>query len=91
MAYQLNGHGFECTPGVGDGQGGLASCGPRDGKESATTEWLNNNYRRGRMSFQGPWGNGGKDVGGVLEHRFSLRYCGDENHPDKKPCWLRAP
>ena len=24
--YQLNGYGFELTPGVGDGQGGLACC-----------------------------------------------------------------
>ena len=25
--HQLNGHGLRGTPGVGDGQGGLASCG----------------------------------------------------------------
>ena len=25
--HRLNGHGFGWTPGVGDGQGGLASCG----------------------------------------------------------------
>ena len=25
--HRLNGHGFEWTPGVGDGQGGLACCG----------------------------------------------------------------
>ena len=25
--HQLNGHGFGWTPGVGDGQGGLACCG----------------------------------------------------------------
>ena len=38
--HQLNGHGFEWTPGVGDGQGGLA-CGSSWGcKESDTTEWL---------------------------------------------------
>ena len=24
--HRLNGHGFEWTPGVGDGQGGLACC-----------------------------------------------------------------
>ena len=29
------------TPGVGDGQGSLASCGSWGGKESDTTEWLN--------------------------------------------------
>ena len=26
--HQLNGHEFESTPGVGDGQGGLAFCSP---------------------------------------------------------------
>ena len=36
--HQLNGHGFGWTPGVGDGQGSLASCGSWFGKESDTTE-----------------------------------------------------
>ena len=35
---RLNGHEFGWTPGVGDGQGGLACCGPQDRKESDTTE-----------------------------------------------------
>ena len=39
--HQLNGHGFGWTPGVGDGQGGLACCGLWGRKESDTTEWLN--------------------------------------------------
>ena len=39
--HQLNGQDFESTPGVGDGQGGLARCGPRGHKELDTTEWLN--------------------------------------------------
>ena len=39
--HQLNGHGFGWTPGVGDVQGGLASCGSWGHKESDTTEWLN--------------------------------------------------
>ena len=39
--HQLNGHGFGWTPGVGDGQGGLACCGSWDHKESDMTEWLN--------------------------------------------------
>ena len=38
---QLNGHGFGWTPGIGDGQGGLVSCGSWGGKESDTTERLN--------------------------------------------------
>jgi len=39
--HQLNGHEFEQTPGVGDGQGGLACCSPWGHKESDTTEQLN--------------------------------------------------
>ena len=39
--HQLDGHGFGWTPGVGDGQGGLAYCGLRSRKESDTTEGLN--------------------------------------------------
>ena len=38
---QLDGHEFEWTPGVGDGQGGLAHCGSWGCKESDTTEQLN--------------------------------------------------
>ena len=39
--HRLNGHGFEWTLGVGDGQGGLACCGSWGHKESDTTERLN--------------------------------------------------
>ena len=39
--HRLDGHGFGWTPGVGDGQGGLACCGTWSRKESDTTEWLN--------------------------------------------------
>ena len=39
--HWLNGHGFGWTPGVGDGQGGLACCSPLDHKELDTTEQLN--------------------------------------------------
>ena len=39
--HQLDGHGFGWTPGVGDGQGGLACCGSQSRKESDTTEQLN--------------------------------------------------
>jgi len=38
--HWLNGHGFGWTPGVGDGQGGLACYGSRGCKESDTTEQL---------------------------------------------------
>ena len=39
--YRHNGHGFGWTPEVGDGQGGLACCGPRGHKELDMTERLN--------------------------------------------------
>ena len=39
--HRLSGHGFGWTPGVGDGQGGLACCGSWGRKESDTTERLN--------------------------------------------------
>jgi len=39
--HRLNGHEFEQTPGVGDGQGGLACCSPWIHKELDTTAHLN--------------------------------------------------
>ena len=39
--HWLNGHAFGWTPGVGDGQGGLACCGSWGRKELDTAEWLN--------------------------------------------------
>ena len=36
--HELNGHEFGKTPGVGDGQGGLACYGSQGCKESNTTE-----------------------------------------------------
>ena len=41
--HRLNGHGW--TPGVGDGQGGLACCRSWGHKESDTTERLNWNWK----------------------------------------------
>ena len=39
--HRLNGHEFEQTPGVGDGQEGLAYCRPWQSKELDLTEPLN--------------------------------------------------
>ena len=39
--HRLDGPEFEWTPGVGDGQGGLACCNSWGHKESDRTEWLN--------------------------------------------------
>ena len=50
--HWLDGHGFGWTPGVGDGQGGLACCGSWGHKESDTierlkwTEWNNFHWKR---------------------------------------------
>ena len=41
MAYQLNGHEFEQTPGDTEGQGSLVCCSPWDHEESGMTERLN--------------------------------------------------
>ena len=38
--HQLDGHEFEQTPGVSDGQGSLECCSPWSHKQSDTTEWL---------------------------------------------------
>ena len=39
--HRFDGHGFGWTPGVGDGQGGLACCNSWGRKELDTTERLN--------------------------------------------------
>ena len=49
--HRLNGHGFGWTPGVGDGQGGLACCGSWGRKESDTIERLNLTELHDLMSF----------------------------------------
>ena len=38
--HRLDGRGFGWTPGVSDGQGGIACCGSRGRKELDTTEQL---------------------------------------------------
>ena len=43
--HRLNGHEFEQTPGLDDGQGGLACCSPWGRKELDMTERLNWTYR----------------------------------------------
>ena len=39
--HRLNGHGFGWTPGVGDGQGGLACCDSWGRKDLDTTDQMN--------------------------------------------------
>ena len=50
--HRLNGHEFELTPGVGDGQGGLACSSPWDHTESDKTERLNCLTERVRISLR---------------------------------------
>ena len=52
--HQLDGRESERTPGVGDGQGGLACCSPWDCKESDTAEqlnWTTLTEQRGKKSY----------------------------------------
>ena len=44
--HLLNGHEFESTLGVGDGQGSLVCCSPWGRKESDMTERLNRTLRK---------------------------------------------
>ena len=50
--HQLNGHEFEYTPGVGDGQGSLACCSPWGRKELYTTERLNSTNEWGLARWE---------------------------------------
>ncbi|MCH2999854.1 hypothetical protein K3W68_14695 [Listeria monocytogenes] len=43
--HRLNGHEFEQAPGVGEGQGSLASCSPWGCKELDVTEQLHFHFR----------------------------------------------
>ena len=52
--HRLSGREFEQALGDGEGQGGLACCGPRGHKESDTTERLNNNNGLGGSGPQAP-------------------------------------
>ena len=63
--HQFDGYGFGSTPGVGDGQGGLACCNSWGHKEADTTEWLNwteLNAKEGPESY----------TRGDLKSRFSM-------------------
>ena len=68
--HQCDGHEFQQTAGVGDGQGGLACCSPWGHKESDTTEWLNRTERWRR--------HGWASMDEEAEHRGSFR---QRNYP----------
>ena len=63
--HLLNGHEFEWTPGVGDGQGGLACCDSWGRKESDTTDWLNWTEFHSRERWSTCW-----DISGYMFWRL---------------------
>ena len=67
----LNAREFEQAPGVGDGQGGLASCSPWGRKESDTTEQLNNHHRQGLRGV----GSLPATYSPVAQEKVSSLYC----------------
>ena len=50
--HQLNGHEFEQTPGICEGQGSLVCCSPWGLKESDTTEQVNSAHTYTRVCTQ---------------------------------------
>ena len=61
--HWLDGCEVEWTPGVGDGQGGLACCSPRGHRESGTTEQLNwTELKRHQSCVSNRWGHRRKVV-----------------------------
>ena len=58
--HQLDGHEFEQTPGVGYGQGGLASCSSWGHKESDMTKRLN--FVKVKLNIYCFWSASGEDV-----------------------------
>ena len=67
--HRLNGHKFEQTPGVGDGQGGLACCSLWGCKELDTTEWLNWTELKWTESL---WSSGMTIVGSHMAPLFPI-------------------
>ena len=53
--HGLNGRESECTPGDGDGQGGLVCCDSWDHKESDTTERLNGTEGKHQHQCDNKW------------------------------------
>ena len=67
--HWLNGHKFEETLGVGDGQGSLACCSTWGRKESDMTEWLNWTYGQLLYTKRARIYNGEKTVSSISAAR----------------------
>ena len=85
--HRLDGHEFEWTPGVGDGQGGLACCDSWGRKESDTTEQLNWPKlcwaKKPMVSERWGWRNPGSSLPQLLPRTYPIWrccwYCGDSS------------
>ena len=77
--HWLNGREFEWSPGVGDGQGGLACCNSLGRKESDTTEQLNWTDVLDTVFFEKTKENKQKRQKSLLLWRLHFRG-GDNNH-----------
>ena len=77
--YWLDGLEFEWTPGVGDGQGGLACCNSWGRKESDMTEWLNwtelNQYPKDLLILKFIWKNTNVRDTGTLRTNLKKKNC----------------
>ena len=80
MAYRLNGHEFEQTPGDGEGQGNLACYSPWGCKESDITGWLSNKGSGGRCQ-----GRRGQRSGAYFLALFQPGHCGTFTSLTKGP------
>ena len=77
--HRLNGHEFEQTLGVGDGQGGLVCCSPWGRKESDTTErlnWIDEEFGIIKDTYLLPWAHrkwGNRQLGRSKSQKKALR------------------
>ena len=78
--HQLNGHAFGRTLGVGDGQGGLACCGPWGRTESRRLRALTLPADKIKESFS-------SNPRPLISHLLDLTGgCGGQR-PRQRPCW----
>ena len=95
--HRLNGHEFEWTPEVGDGQGGLACCSPWGHKESDMTEQLNwtenlieSPLDSKEIKLHNPKGNQPKySLEGLMLKLQLATWCEELTHWKRPWCWER--
>ena len=82
--HRLNGQGFGWTPGVGDGQGGLACSSSWGCKELDTTEWLNWTEVMLNSSWSGGLIPRKTVASGATKTQFTPQWCqlNSNTHPE---------